>query len=182
MSSTVTGAFAAIAEVAGPLRDFCNRRFPSTDADDLAQEVLLRALRVAHRGCGPRGDQTADWRRYLFKSASNRSIDHGRARRRTGRHFDHCPDALAGTPAPGSIRELAWSPMERADLAATLTESLNELHPAQRAICRLHFEDGFGKRAIGRMLGWPESTVRAALARGTARWRAALQRRGLSPQ
>src|SRR5688572_33451608 len=55
----------------------------AADADDIVQEAFLRLLRA---DVGPREE---DWRRYLYRVASNIVVDRWRSRKRRDQHEEH---------------------------------------------------------------------------------------------
>ncbi len=125
-----------------------------SDADDLVQDAIERALR--------RADQWREGTRldaWVFRIARNAWIDQVRSRRSRERLVVADPDA----DAPGVDGRTAM------DAAFTLDRALkvlNALPEDQRAVITLIHIEGFSYREAAEILGVPEGTVTSRL------WRA----------
>lgn len=146
-----------------PLRNFLSRRgaIPSSDLDDVAQEVFLRLLRY------DRAELVEQPQAYLFKMASNVAAEWVmRARHR----YPHDPSWLSELPAAGSphddfAREAAQAEIERA---------INTLSPRQRSVLKLQFSEGLAQTEIAARLGSTQRIVKRDLAKSYEKLRTTL--------
>lgn len=139
-----------------PLLGFLRRRMPTEeDAQDVAQECLLRMLRYAH------SEPPRAWKPLLYRVAANAACDH--ARRRAARHTDeHVPieyeelvsDALR--PDQELARDEEFAILEQAILALT---------PKCRQVFLLHRMEGMTYREIAGHMGFSESMVQKYISR-----------------
>ena len=147
----------------GAVRRVCWRYVQNgLDADDLAQETLLKAAR-AYTGFA--GDAaTSTW---LHRIAVNRCLDHLRDRSRARSAFERL---LRETPP------LASSAFPGADAASLHARSRSvldaldaELGDADRLLARLYFEEGLSQRAAAERLRLSRGAVEKRLARVRSR-------------
>lgn len=121
----------------------------TSDADDLAQECFLRALRNWSRFEG-KGSRQA----WLFAIARNTQVDWLRKRRRDARLADPGAYVLCGTlqTAPDDV-ETVW-------------KTVRDLGAEYREVIHLRFAADLSYVEIAEMLGVPIGTVRSRLHRG----------------
>lgn len=144
------------------LQGLARRLVGEVDADDVVQEVWMRAFgRPPERLDSPRG-----WLRSVLRSVHLRRIE----RREAGLARER---QVAREEALPSSSEL----VERAEGQRALVEAVLALRePYQRAIL-LHYFEGLSAAEIARRSGAPASTVRNQLSRGLAQLREHLDRR-----
>ena len=139
------------------LRYLASRLKDGTDADDLAQEVYLRLLRV---------DDSVlirDPRRYALRVATNVAYEWGRLSRHKRVHLG---DELLEDRESGVA-----GPFEQACHAQefdTLSQALDELSPIRRAVVLLHVRDGLTYSQIAAHVRLSVSMVGKHLALGLA--------------
>ena len=129
----------------------------AADADDIVQEAFCRLLRG-----GPDGDEE-QWRRYLFRIASNLVVDRWRRQKRD--HNDlrhHLPLPLASnTPGHEGHEEVA--------------RTFARLTPRERALLWLAYVEGQSHKEIAGSLGLAERSIRVLLFRARGRLRDLLE-------
>ena len=141
------------------------------DAEDLLQETLLAAWRGLERFEG-----RASVRAWLYRIATNRSLDALRARRHGGGEplwLEPCPDALfEGLPddAPGPDARYET----REAIALAFVAGLQHLPPRQRAVLVLRDVLGFRAAEVAEMLETSEPSVNSLLRRARAAFEARL--------
>lgn len=124
----------------------------ATQADDLVQGVALRALEQQDRW-----QPGSDLRAWCFRILRNRFIDHERRRRAEARSLarlprdGHQPPAQAGAAALGDV-----------------ADAIAQLPPAQREAILLVAALEFPVAEAAAIIGVPEGTVKARLARARA--------------
>ena len=125
------------------------------DADDIVQEAFLRLLRA--------GLETSEeeWRRYLYRIASNLVVDRWRARKR--QRDDRQP-----------AQPVAPDRADDADVARTFAE----LTPRERALLWLAYVEGDTHQEIAESLGVRRGSVKVLLFRARRRLRDLLKARG----
>lgn len=147
-------------------------------ADDLAQDVFLRAWR--HLG---EYDPSRKFSSWLFKIAHNRTIDQ---LRRSKLRFtlplglDEDEEGIGDVAAP----EEQSSPLrqaEAAELQRLVQESVAGLRPAYREILLLRFEQDMRYDEIAGVLDIALGTVKVQLHRARKALARELQRRGVAP-
>ncbi|HMG54666.1 MAG TPA: RNA polymerase sigma factor [Kofleriaceae bacterium] len=139
----------------------------SADAEDLVQEVMLRAVN---------GGMPADVRNiaaWLSATLRNLTIDYIRRRIRQPPHesIKDNPDNLTQLEPDGP--EPAWSRITPADIHAALAE----LKPVYRDVYVLHVEQGLSYEAIAQRLGTTRITVGTRLSRARQKLREVLVER-----
>jgi RNA polymerase sigma-70 factor (ECF subfamily) len=129
----------------------------AADADDLVQEAFLRMLRA---------DLPSDeeqWRRYLYRIASNLIVD----RWRRGKFEQGVAVQEPAVPTP------------RYEDDATVAQIFAELTPRERALLWLAYVEGESHEEIAASLGVRKRGVRVLLFRARRRLRELLQVRGI---
>jgi RNA polymerase sigma-70 factor (ECF subfamily) len=121
----------------------------ASDADDLAQECSLRALRNWSRFEG-KGSRQA----WLFAIARNTQVDWFRKRKREARLVEPGACAVRAMPQAGfDDVEVVW-------------KAVGGLGPEYREVIHLRFAADLSYVEIAKMLGVPIGTVRSRLHRG----------------
>jgi RNA polymerase sigma-70 factor (ECF subfamily) len=142
------------------LASFARRFVGADDAEDVAQEALIRAalgfeaLRRAERA-----------EAWLFRICRHTAIDHVRARRVRRRVWSPMPD-----DAGERVHAMPASAAAPAALAAgeLWPAALGRLPAHHRLLMSLHYVKGYSQETICRMTGLSESALRVRLFR--ARW------------
>lgn len=133
----------------------------SPEPEDLTAEVFVSAVRNLERF---EGDE-ASFRSWLFTIAQRRLIDE--RRRRARRPEDPAPTGvLSGAMAPGDDAESQALEHLR---ATGVLDALEQLTPDQRDVLYLRVLADLSVPEIARVLGKPETAVKALLRRGLAR-------------
>lgn len=140
---------------------FVVRRAPSSDVDDLVQEVLAA---VAHHG-GAASSPTA----YAVAVARRTVAEHHRRRAREHRRLARV------AMEPNDASEEPESGAERA-LVAAIAGFLDEITPAYAEALRRVDVAGERQADVARALGIPLSTLRSRVQRGRAELRARIRR------
>jgi RNA polymerase sigma-70 factor (ECF subfamily) len=126
------------------------------DAEDLVQEVMMRAYAAWHRQAAPRS-----MRAWLATSCLNGARSSGRKQQARPRElFDE--RALEHLSDPGDTELLALASID----ADTVRLALQELSEVQRQVVTLINLCGFSTDQVARMLDLPRGTVLSRLHRG----------------
>lgn len=139
-----------------PLLGFLRRRMPTEeDAQDVAQECLMRMLRYA------RSEPPRAWKPLLYRVAANAACDH--ARRRAARHSDeHVPldheELISDTLGPHQS-------LVRDEELEILEQAILELTPKCRQVFLLHRMEGMTYSEIAGHMGFSESMVQKYISR-----------------
>jgi RNA polymerase sigma-70 factor (TIGR02960 family) len=160
------------------------------DAEDLVQETLLAAWRGLDRFEG-----RASLRAWLYRIATNRSLDALRASRRRPEHLQRMTDVpeptrrsepiwlepypevlLEGVPDEAPGPEARYETREAIALAFIV--GLQRLSPQQRAVLMLRDVLGFRAGEVAEMLDTTEPSVNSLLARARAALRSRLPAAG----
>lgn len=133
------------------------------DAEDLMQEVALRAFRQFRE---LRDIEAA--RSWLFTTLMRTHLN---SMRSAQRHPEVAIDDLDEVAFERALEEWRGSDtpdgaLDRARLADRLESALDALHPALRAVIWLVDVEGFRQREVATMLRIPEGTVASRLYRG----------------
>lgn len=148
-------------------------------ADDLAQEVFLRAWR--HLGDYDPSRKFSSW---IFKIAHNRTIDQLRRQKLRFTLSLDGGDDEDGSAIEVAAPEEATSPLRRAEsaeLQRLVQESIASLRPSYREILLLRFEQSLQYDEIATVLGIALGTVKVQLHRARKALARELQRRGVEP-
>jgi polysaccharide export outer membrane protein len=161
-------AFSALIERHGPMvLRVCRRVLTDAhDAQDAFQATFLVLIRKA--SSVRRRDSLASWLHGIALRAAA-GVRTAEARRRF--HEQRCGDRGANAGFVSS----------EPDLGSVLHEELARLPEQYRAPMVLCYLEGVGCEEAAHRLGWPVGTVKSRLARGRARLRSRLARRGLAP-
>jgi RNA polymerase sigma-70 factor (ECF subfamily) len=128
------------------------------DAEDIAQEALLRMVRTHERVLKRSGRAKPNLTGWLYTIARNLCIDHLRRRRERAASDAEIATTASREPTPPAI-------YERAVELDTLRKALQKLPTHYREILDLRFSEGLSYRDIGARLGVPITTVEARLHR-----------------
>jgi RNA polymerase sigma-70 factor (ECF subfamily) len=127
------------------------------EAEDVAQESLLRAYRNFHRL-----RDRSTFRSWLVRIAWRTAIDHRRSRKRRERREDEA--------AINAVREMASAGEQDAEkLAASreferrLNEELDSLPEKLRMVMIMAAVEGYDTREVAQLLQLPEGTVKSRL-------------------
>ena len=127
-----------------------------TEAEDVAQESLLRAYRNFHRL-----RDRATFRSWLVRIAWRTAIDHRRAQKRREHHEE---DA-----AQDSVRETRYVSQNAEEIAASreferrLREELDALPEKLRIVMVMAAVEGYDTGEVAQLLQLPEGTVKSRL-------------------
>lgn len=150
-------------------------RVPPAEAEDLGQEVLVRATQALSSF---RGDATL--RTWLLRIASRAALDHLRSRRhRQARQTDPLPPAdTADSVSPLALSTPAEAPRKlvRSEMHACVREFIDRLPAAHREVLRLKDLEGLTNAATAERLGVTVETAKIRLHRARRELRALLDR------
>jgi RNA polymerase sigma-70 factor (ECF subfamily) len=137
----------------------------AADADDLVQDSFCRLLAtpLATRDDG-------QLKAYLFRMATNASIDHWRKAGRAAKSLETTPEPVAADTTGAAAL--------RADMARTF----RELRSQERVMLWLAHVEGTGHRDIAQTLGLKAASVPVMLFRARRKLGALLKKKGLAPQ
>ncbi len=153
--------------VHGWCRGVCGRRL---DPDDLAQEVLLRALRRLEQIHRPA--RFGAW----LRGTLYRGVQERERWARVGRFV---PEALAGDrPSPLPLADAALVAGER---QARVRLALDSLSAEHRVLLWAHYVEGQRRRDICAWSGLAEGTLNRRLTRARAAFERACRRLGVAP-
>jgi len=145
------------------------------EAEDLTQEVFLRAHRAINSFRGGATFQT-----WLYRIATNISVDAIRRRKRQEKRLLSLDDPLPGTE--GTIARDVPDPqlapeelVEAEELRQEVTRAIQELSPKLRAVVVLFDLEGCSYEDIARALRLPLGTVKSRLFNARARLRERLK-------
>lgn len=142
----------------------CLRHHDAASAQDLAQEVYLRLLRVQT------GEPVQNWQAYLYRIASHVVYEFKlRARQEivtfdsaAVESWDEHPPAVAADPVG-----------DRVGTERQIDRALARLLPLERAVLLMHKREGFEYAEVARKLGISVNMVHKHLTRALAALRAA---------
>ena len=131
----------------------------AADADDIVQESFLRVLRADLET-----DDEGQWRRYLYRVASNLIVDRWRVRNRER------GEEMAGEPGTSS---------GRFDTDADVARIFSELNARDRALLWLAYVEGESHEEIASSLGVGRRSMKVLLFRARRRLRELLVAHGV---
>ena len=135
------------------------------EADDIAQEALLRAV----RGLASFDERRGSIEAWLWRIVANVAHDHQRAERRRFALWTRLTESRDS--ATGSVESLA---LDRID-NTKLLETVRQLAPRDRTLLALRFGADLDLRAVGLALGISEATAGKAVLRALEKLRIALE-------
>lgn len=157
------------------------RGFTASEAQDLAQDGLLRLYRHGHRFDG----ELSSVRNFLFTITDNLGKN---LRRDRSRSPEMRVEVLAGREGSGAEwlerhtdQSRSYDPerdLKRRELGNLISEGLEELTPKHRAVLRLRLR-GLEYREIASEVGIPCGTVKSRLWRARRDFHSALEERGV---
>jgi RNA polymerase sigma factor (sigma-70 family) len=144
------------------LTRFLRRRLPQQiDAEDLAQEVYVRLLRVEKL------DLIEEPQAYLYRVASNVASEWRMRACHSKPHSSDELDALVAATTPEAL-------LDETDFARQLDAALHGMTPMIRTIIYLKLRDGMSHEEIARHLGITTRMVRRLLTTGYAHLRSTI--------
>lgn len=146
----------------------------AADADDLAQEALLKAFTSLH---GYRFQST--FSTWLFRIVRNAFIDAAR-RKKARRETLADPSAAEYCAVPTSDAP-PDEDFARSQLRAVLLDALRQVPLEFRVAVTLFDVEGLAQEEIAAIEGVPLGTVKSRLSRGRAHLRAILSAQGIDP-
>ncbi len=133
------------------------------DAEDLAQEVFVKAFRSIRRFEGRSSFYT-----WLYSIAVNAVISHRRKLGARRRQDTFSLDAAGGDDRPLDLADPADAPdvvSQQHELGERIERAIAQLDDDHRTIVVLRDIEGFDYETIGTMLGCPQGTVKSRLHR-----------------
>lgn len=153
-----------------------------TDAEDLAQDALLRAVRALP---GFRGDSLAST--WVYRITVNAWKNRVRAEKRRKFWKTVSLGLIAGEDGEDEVRDVkADDPpldaeMEKQEKSTAVQKALLELDEDDRAIVVLREIEDRSYEEIGAALGLPQGTVKSRLFRARAKLRTLLEKTATTP-
>jgi RNA polymerase sigma-70 factor (ECF subfamily) len=144
-------------------RSFARYTSDPFEAEDLTQEVFLRALRSLPKFA----DTGAPYTAYLLRIAANLARDRWRAGPARAVPTDQLPDQPVPGPGPDGVAVAN-------DRRAVLVSALDRLAPDQRAVLRLRILEGRSSAEVGALTNRSPAAVRQLQVRALAALREAL--------
>jgi RNA polymerase sigma-70 factor, ECF subfamily len=145
-------------------RSFARYTRDPAEAEDLTQEVFLRALRALPNYT----DRGVPYLGYLLRIAANLARDRWRAGPARVVPVGDLPDGPAPGPGPDGLAVAS-------DTRAALLRALDQLRPDHRTVLRLRILEGRTASEVGAMTDRSAAAVRQLSVRALAALRAALQ-------
>ena len=133
-------------------------------ADDLLQKTFFRYLRA-----NPALASEEHMRRWLFRTATNLSLDHFRETKRER------------TRAEAVLREVQTTAEPRESMRHDMMRTFSELKPRERALLWLAHVEEADHEDIGEALGVKSKSVKVLLFRARKRLAELLTKKGLAP-
>lgn len=140
------------------------------DAEDVVQEVFIRAFRSLHQW-----DSSRPLKPWLLTIAGNRCRTMISTRPRT-RLLSIITDPETDSSAASSATDCPQ------DLAEELQKALEQVRPEYRLCFILHHQDELNLAQISEIVGAPEGTIKTWLFRVRQELASHLRRRGIEPQ
>ena len=141
------------------------------DAEDLTQDVFVRALHALRRF---QFQGQASFRTWLYRIAVNSAINElrrrGRANAACGPSFEELDENETGI-TERILPDYSWAPevlVEREELRRAVHQTLAQLPPNHRAVIVLVDLEGLPYEEAAEILGCPLGTVKSRLARARA--------------
>ena len=130
---------------------------PSSEVDDVVQEVFLRCYETLDRFRGE-----ASFSTYLKRIAINKSLDVLRRRKRFLGRFLSRDDEAYRLPEPALDGRMSYDAGERAEIVHAAIGTLSANH---RAVVVLRMIEGYSTEETAEMLNLPYGTVLSRLSR-----------------
>lgn len=144
-------------------RSFARYTKDPFEAEDLTQEVFLRALRALPQFT----DTGVPYTAYLLRIAANLARDRWRAAPARAVPVGNLPEEPALGPGPDGLAV-------ESDRRTTLLRALDQLAPAQRAVLRLRILEGRSSAEVAALTDRSAAAVRQLQVRALAALRTAL--------
>lgn len=129
----------------------------SPDAEDLAQEVFVKAWRHINRY-----DQTKKFKTWLFAIAKNTALDFLKKKKTLA--FSDLVTPEGDNPAIDNLTDPAPLPddlFDRANLAETLKVALSKLPASYQQVLELYYHEDLNLREIAEILGASVDTIKS---------------------
>ena len=142
------------------------------EVEDIGQDVLLKIVRNLHRFDPQRGVKLTTW---VFAIVKYHCFDLFKKRRIKTFSFEANAEGEATRHEPEAVHErepLDW--VANTELGRQLDDALQSLAPNHRKVFVLREYEGLDYRAIARITGMPEGTVKSQLHRAKAALRGCL--------
>ncbi len=169
-----TDAFAALVERHG--RSLFRLAYRMTgneqDAEDVVQESFLRAYRQLAKF-----DERASFGTWLYRIATNCSLDLVRMRKRRSEHVAACEESGGEDPVL-ALPSSAPSPERTAlsgEIREQLAEAMNELSPTERTAFVLRHFEGLSMEDVSRVLECQPGAAKHSVFRAVQKLRRALE-------
>jgi len=144
----------------------------TAEAEDLASEVFVRALRGVER-YRETGAPMVAW---LFKVAHNITVDHLRSRGRRPVSVPLDEDDLAVGTIPPSPLGNPGEDLERQEEIGQLQQAMEQLTGGQRQVLALRFGSGMSSEQVAEVMGKKPGAVREMQSAGIKKLRQILSR------
>lgn len=141
----------------------CLRHHDAANAQDLAQEVYLRLLRVQT------GEPVRNWQAYLYRIASHVVYEFKLRARQDIVTFDSSAVESWDEHPPALVRDPIG---DRVGTERQIDRALAQLLPLERAVLLMHKREGFEYAEVARELGISVNMVHKHLTRALAALRA----------
>jgi len=126
----------------------------TAEAEDVAQEAMLRAYRNFHRL-----HDRERFRGWLVRATFRLALDRIRSKTRRERHENDATRATINAQPQASVENLvAWREFER-----QLAQALDALPEKLRIVMVLAAIEGYNTREVAKLAGLPEGTVKSRL-------------------
>lgn len=145
-------------EVLGSCARLARRYVSDADADDVAQEAMLRAWRFRHTLRD--AERVGPWLATIVRNEAFRLRSRSR------------PESMVETDIAGATDPAIDAVIHRDELE----EALRHLDPLDRQLLTLRYDQDLTQNAIARVLEMPEGTVKVRLHRARAKLGQALSR------
>ena len=127
------------------------------DAEEVAQDVLLRIVRKIHQFGG-----RAAFGTWVYRVATNAALARRRSRRRDEEHADAAPVREAARPGPLASAD---DELDRRELRGILARAIATLPEPYRVPLLLHHVEGLSNEAIAARLGIGRAAVKSRVYR-----------------
>jgi RNA polymerase sigma-70 factor (ECF subfamily) len=120
-----------------------------SDAEDITQEVFIKAWKAIHKYDNTRGHFVA----WLIRIARNLVADYYRAKKKEGRLVELEASSQTGETNPDAITEASLN-------RSHVRKAILKLKEEKQKVILMHFVDGFSYKEIAKVLNKSEGAVR----------------------